>query len=444
MLPADLSFVRVSGSQAYAFVDPSLRKKLAPRAKDMLYVGHQEHGSHYMLLDTTNNKVYLTSKPVIRKRFDEIGRRLASDGPTLQELVVFEDSKRKQPNPFAVEMPPAFRESAISLCLLQSSSYFNEEDHETVGVVVLVDSGGAAGEIWMAATTYLTASSRPEIATFEKLIQHMRAAARSGSPNNDYPLFTLVQASTGNIGRFKWGQAVVCAADTSCIGSSTTTYSVIFHPDVNPDDSSLRDCTDQEIKWGPNDDPDPLVAMATCSPIERPHTLSQRADPATYEHTLLLSDTEHWIESAMSEMRALKAKEVLEWGRLPAGVHALKTKFAFKLKFLPTGEVNKYKARLVAKGFLQRYGIDFLETHSPVFQIVSLRCVIATDCLPTPWARCLPSRREDHVLELAPQVLHLDRDAQGIRQRGRHDTHQAQQVPVRPESSREGLVPMPE
>jgi hypothetical protein len=361
----DLSFVRVFGSQAYAFVDPSLRKKLAPRAKDMLYVGHQEHGSHYMLLDTTNNKVYLTGKPVVRERFDEIGRRLAHDGPTLQELVVFEDSERKRPSPFAVDMPPAFRESAVSLYLLQSSSYFDEEDHETVGVV-LVDSGGAAGEIWMAATTYLTASSRPEIA-FDKVIHHMRAAEHSGSPNDDYPIFTLVQASTGNVGRFRWGQAVVCAADTSCIEASTTTYTVIFHPDVNPADSPLRDCTDKEIKWGADDNPDPLVAMATCSPIARPHTLSQRANPTTYEHALLLSDSEHWVESAMSEMRALKTKEVLEWGQLPPGVHALNTKFVFKLKFLPTGKIDKYKARLVAKGFLQRYGIDFLETHSLVF-----------------------------------------------------------------------------
>jgi hypothetical protein len=128
----DLSFVRVFGSQAYVFIDPSLRKKLAPRAKDMLYVGHQEHGSQYMLLDTTNNKVYLTGKPVVRERFDEIGRRLAHDRPTLQELVVFEDGKRKRPNPFTVEMPPAFRESAVSLYLFQSSSYFDTEDHETV------------------------------------------------------------------------------------------------------------------------------------------------------------------------------------------------------------------------------------------------------------------------------------------------------------------------
>ena len=106
----------------------------------------------------------------------------------------------------------------------------------------------------------------------------MRAAARSGSPTNDYPLFTLVHASTGNIGRFKWGQAVVCSADTSCIESSTTTYSVIFHPDVNPDDSSLRNCTDQEIKWGPDDNPDPLVAMATCSHEHRasPHAFAAR------------------------------------------------------------------------------------------------------------------------------------------------------------------------
>ena len=112
----------------------------------MLYVGHQEHGSHYMLLDTTNNKVYLTGKPVVRERFDEIGRRLAHDGPTLQELVVFEEAERMRPSPFAVDMPHAFRESAVSLYLLQSSSYFDEEDHETVDIV-LVDSGGAAGEI---------------------------------------------------------------------------------------------------------------------------------------------------------------------------------------------------------------------------------------------------------------------------------------------------------
>jgi uracil phosphoribosyltransferase len=143
-----------------------------------------------MLLDTTNNKVYLTGKPVVRERFDEIGRRLAHDGPTLQELVVFEETERERPSPFAVDMPHAFRESAVSLYLLQCSSYFDEEDHETVGVV-LVDSVGAAGETWMAATIYLTASSRPEIA-FERMIHYMRTIEHSGSPNDDYPIFTLV------------------------------------------------------------------------------------------------------------------------------------------------------------------------------------------------------------------------------------------------------------
>jgi hypothetical protein len=106
----------------------------------------------------------------------------------------------------------------------------------------------------------------------------MRAAERSGSPNDDYPIFTLVQASTGNVGRFRWGQAVVCASDTSCIEASTTTYTVIFHPDVNPADSPLRDCIDKEIKRGTDDNPDPLVAIHGYLLAYRapPHALAAR------------------------------------------------------------------------------------------------------------------------------------------------------------------------
>jgi hypothetical protein len=49
----------------------------------------------------------------------------------------------------------------------------------------------------------------------------------------------------------------------------------------------------------------------------------------------------------------------------------------FKLKYLPSGLVDKYKVRLVVKGFLQQHGIHYDETFSPTFQIVSLRCLIA-------------------------------------------------------------------
>ena len=41
------------------------------------------------------------------------------------------------------------------------------------------------------------------------------------------------------------------------------------------------------------------------------------------------------------------------------------------------GNIERYKARLVAKGFMQREGIDYNETFSPVSYKVSFRIIMA-------------------------------------------------------------------
>lgn len=51
-------------------------------------------------------------------------------------------------------------------------------------------------------------------------------------------------------------------------------------------------------------------------------------------------------------------------------------KWVFTIKYLPTGEIDRYKARFVAKGFHQRQGQDFTETFSHVIKATTIRSVL--------------------------------------------------------------------
>ena len=58
-------------------------------------------------------------------------------------------------------------------------------------------------------------------------------------------------------------------------------------------------------------------------------------------------------------------------------MNIINSKWVFKRKLGPNGEVCSYKARLVAQGFLQKAGVDYDETFSPVVRFESVRTILA-------------------------------------------------------------------
>ena len=89
-------------------------------------------------------------------------------------------------------------------------------------------------------------------------------------------------------------------------------------------------------------------------------------EPENFAQAMISSESKLWKQSMQSETNSMQQNKVWDLVESPEGKNVLKTKWVFKKKLGPNGEVVKYKARLVAKGFSQKYSIDYNETFSPV------------------------------------------------------------------------------
>ena len=140
-----------------------------------------------------------------------------------------------------------------------------------------------------------------------------------------------------------------------------------------PDDEPL----DEDL---PDDEPldedltDPSSFKYAGAVISSKMTLRE---PRSYKEAMNLPDAEKWHEATELEMQSIITNNVFEVVDLPQGKRAISTRWVYKRKLGPDGEILKHKARLVARGFQQREGIDFNETFSGVVKPGSYRILFA-------------------------------------------------------------------
>jgi len=84
-----------------------------------------------------------------------------------------------------------------------------------------------------------------------------------------------------------------------------------------------------------------------------------------------------WECAIQTELEQLCQMGTWKLVEKPAGAVPINNKWVFAKKRNKEGVLTKYKARLVAKGCTQRPGHDYIETHSPVVRLETIRAILA-------------------------------------------------------------------
>ncbi|KAJ4744580.1 polyprotein [Rhynchospora pubera] len=89
------------------------------------------------------------------------------------------------------------------------------------------------------------------------------------------------------------------------------------------------------------------------------------------------NECKEWREAMATELNALASNNTWSLVPPPSNQKIIGCKWVYKIKRKSDGSLDRYKARLVAKGFNQEYGVDFLETYSPVVRPTTVRLILS-------------------------------------------------------------------
>ena len=83
------------------------------------------------------------------------------------------------------------------------------------------------------------------------------------------------------------------------------------------------------------------------------------------------------LQAIAKEFNGLIAIGTFVDNKIPSNRKSISPRIVLKVKHRAGGAFGKYKARLVARGFLQKFGVDFFSTFSPMATLASIRMLLA-------------------------------------------------------------------
>jgi hypothetical protein len=100
-------------------------------------------------------------------------------------------------------------------------------------------------------------------------------------------------------------------------------------------------------------------------------------DPTSFEEAMRSAHSEKWLKAMQDEMKSMSSNKVWDLETISKGAKTVGCKWVYKTKHDPKENIERFKARLVVKDFLQREGIDYNETFSPISCKDSFRIIMA-------------------------------------------------------------------
>ena len=364
----DVSYFRVFGCKAYVHVPEGKRRKLDPRAIEMMFIGYEPGSKGYRLWNPTTRAIVLSRDVTFDERSFPAKassppsapptRPLVLDGPALITLPVSEQRGSAPP------VPPAGPALAAPAPQIVQPPPQNTPSH----------------------TTPKTPPNRP----LEQRQETEFYTPPSALPPDDSESPGLPLPSPPPAPR----KRVILRLPVPAPGLRRPPNSSLPGPSFGdpsgpPSPRRLRANPRPNSKYttqDPGTDTDPPSQRQQQKQKKKRSSgqLSHLAllaaaeyqDPLTFKQAMASDYSDDWRAACQYEIDALAKNSTWTLVDLPTGRKAVKSKWVFKRK-----ADGRFRARLVAKGFTQVHGIDYDETFSPVARFESLRLLLALAAL---------------------------------------------------------------